>query len=109
MSASYGRIGKEDALAAIQAASWTQPATEPEEDTACEHLGHGVQRIHTFAGPFGADWDLTSAEDAIRSAKKCEWVNHPLGHDLAVLTANDRKIFFDVRRPAGQRQGAPEE
>lgn len=97
-------ISNEEALEAVRGAAWTEPADE--KDTTCghpgctDHPGEGRLRIHTYGRMFGADWDLTGAEEFIRTAKRCAWVEHMMGHELGVIGADDRPIYFDVRRPA---------
>lgn len=97
-------ISNEEALDALRRAAWTEPA--PEEATTCghpgctDHPGEGRKRIHTLLGFIGADWDLPDAEEYIRTAKRCAWVEHPMRHNLGVIGADDRTIYFEARRPA---------
>lgn len=96
-------ISTEEALEALRGAAWEQPA--PEEDAACghpgctDHPGQGRLRIHTMLGPIGADWDLTNAEEFVRTAQRCAWVPHSLQHELGVIGADGKAVYFEVRRP----------
>jgi hypothetical protein len=101
-------ISVDDALAAVRDAAWEKPA-DPEDavcgHTGCtDHPGEGRMRIHTFGRMFGADWDLTSAEEFIRKSQRRAWVDHPMRHELGVIGEDDRPIYFEVRRPTGGAQ-----
>lgn len=53
--------------------------------------------VHTFAGPFGADWDLEGVENFLRGATTVGFSNHIFGHDLVAV--NERVVRFDVQAP----------
>lgn len=56
--------------------------------------------IHSMRGGLGADWDLDGAIAAVESAREVAWVDHLLGHNLAVREADGRIVHFEVKRPA---------
>lgn len=86
-------ITKEEAAAAIRAAA--HHYDDPDSDA------FGRTLIHTFAGPFGADWDLDAALQAVSKAERCGWVDHILGHDLGIETAEGKVVLFQCKRPDG--------
>ena len=58
--------------------------------------------VHSFAGPFGADWDLTAVHAAIDAAAEVHWEQDPwIGHQLAIVELGGRRVYFDVKAPAG--------
>lgn len=59
----------------------------------------GRSIIHTYAGGFGADWDLEGAEHFIENATRIVWSPHLIGHDLLV-SCEGRIVRFDVPMPA---------
>lgn len=63
------------------------------------------QTVHTIVGGgsimLGADWTLDGAVDAIRTSIERGWVDHLVGHDLAVREAGGRVVYMDVHRPVG--------
>ncbi len=90
-------ITVEEATAAVSAAIFTvgQDGWDMEMNPTPKDAGRRI--IHTFAGPFGADWDADSAVAFITRSDDRAWVNHMLDHDLAVV-ADGRIIYFDVKR-----------
>lgn len=74
----------------------------------CEGSGYSSETarriVHTFAGAFGADWELDRVHAAIDAAASVRWTNDLAGHDLAVMV-DGREIRFQVKRPA-QTEGA---
>lgn len=103
MTADY--IEKDVALAALRAAAWEQGA-DPADATCghpgcTEHPAEGRMRIHTTRGGFGADWDLTEAEEFINRAQRCAWVENFMRHELGVIGENGKPVYFEVRKPAG--------
>lgn len=82
----------DQAIKAVSDAAFTLPAEDG-----------GRVLIHTFAGPFGADWDLDGAVKFIMRSTERAWVDHPVGHDLGVL-ADGRIVYFDVTAPVGGGQ-----
>lgn len=113
----------DEAVAAIEAAAWTERPDDEAYRTAVKALeamtaakpgpfsgeeiraviaGHVPaprRLIHTTAGGLGADW---TAEAAVAFARKpgagCFWAWHMLQHDLLVI-ADDRLVHFEVRAP----------
>jgi hypothetical protein len=96
-------ISKTDAIIAVRDASWTQYRAELATcgHTGCEDHPGGVQRIHSLLGGFGADWDVDQVVPFIESAQRCGWlVGSLLGHELAVVGADGRRMRFEAKRPA---------
>lgn len=95
-------ISIEEALEAVRAAAWTEPA--PPEDATCghpgceDHPGEGRKMIHVLSG-FGMDLPLESAEEFVRNAQRCAWVQSLMGHELGAVCADGKARYFDVRRP----------
>ena len=86
----------------------TENAWERREGETCGHPGcedHPRTRavIHTTLGGFGADWDLRAALDALDSAQTIEWSWSLMGHDLLVVTDEDKHLRFGVRMPEQMR------
>lgn len=50
-----------------------------------DHDAFGRTHIHCLLGPFGADWDLDDAIRLLSQATDIGWVEHLIGHDLAVV------------------------
>jgi hypothetical protein len=97
-------IGAQEALDAVRGAAWIQYDSDK---ATCGHPGctdHAAERkrIHTFSERgFGADWNLDFTEAFVMSAKRCGWGGDMPGHDLGVVGADGRLIFFEVKRPVG--------
>ncbi len=67
-----------------------------------EMSDYGRTLLHSFAGPFGADWDLTAVHAAIDAAADVRWKpDHVLAHQLLVIDQDGRRVYFDVKAPAG--------
>ncbi|GGK90636.1 hypothetical protein Ppa06_57710 [Planomonospora parontospora subsp. parontospora] len=69
------------------------------EITDEESERYGEKIIHCFAGMLGADWPLQTALDLLETAQTIAWINHWASHDLAVMDAEGKVRFFDVKRP----------
>jgi hypothetical protein len=94
----FVEVTKEDAIAAVRAASWAKQV-ETCGHTGCEdHIGDGGRYIHVMSG-FGMDMPLEQVEAEIRDALQIGWIDHLLDHDLAVKTAEGRIHCYDVKRP----------
>lgn len=95
-------ISVEEALEAVRAAAWREPAKP--EAAVCghpgctDHPGEGRKMIHVLTG-FGCDISLEAAEERIRGAQRCAWVESLLRHDLGVIDADGYACYFEVRRP----------
>ena len=63
--------------------------------------------IHTRAGGFGADWDVSAAVAFIDAAEQVGWGDSLLGHNLYAVK-DGRCIFFDVKGPAHATNPIPE-
>lgn len=62
----------------------------------------GRTLVHSFAGPFGADWDLAAVYEAIDAAADVRWKpDHFVAHQLLVVDQDGRRVHFDVKAPAG--------
>lgn len=85
-------IGKDEAIEAMRAAAFTIDDLEGSDN--CRTI------IHTFAGPFGADWDLDEAIALVERSVEIAWVDHLICHDLAVREDDKHVIYFDCKRPA---------
>jgi hypothetical protein len=72
------------------------------EVTDPESEDFGRKIVHSYADGLGADWDLQDVLGLLDEARDIAWLPGPftLGHDLAVLTAEGRKLRFDVKAPA---------
>jgi len=67
-----------------------------------EMSDYGRTLVHSFAGSFGADWDLPSVLAAIDDAAEVRWVpGHWLEHDLKISGPDGRRICFAVKAPGG--------
>lgn len=88
----------EEATAAVNGAVFTISQEGWDMDMNPVPKDAGRRIIHTFAGPFGADWDADTALEFIARSDERAWVDHMLGHCLAVR-ADGRVIYFDVKRP----------
>lgn len=94
-------ITKEEALAALRAAAWTQPARD--EDAECghpgcvNHPGPGRLRIHSILGGIGADHDLTTAEHYVDQAESVRWSPSFSGHDLVVSMPDGRVYWYHAQ------------
>jgi hypothetical protein len=64
-------------------------------------------RVHVFCGMIGADWTLQGALDLIADNHRIAWVDHPLGHDLAVEIPSGKTYHLDVARPAAETTPQP--
>lgn len=80
-------LGREEAARLLTAAAFTEERENPRTV------------IHSRAGGIGCDWDLADALALLPDAKLVGWTTGMLGHDLGVVTADDRSILFDVKRP----------
>ena len=78
-------VSKDEAVAAVTAAAW--------------EAYNGRKIVHTYAGPFGADWNLADAVAEITAADQVAWVDDMLGHNLTTVSPDGRVIRFDVQRP----------
>jgi hypothetical protein len=113
-------ISKEVALAALRAAAWPErhdPVYEPakySDGVAVLLAGEQLYRdvtpptqmiVHTFGGPFGADWNLEHAEEFISAASGVFWGFSLFGHHLHAVSdgPDGRCISFDVEAPAEVR------
>lgn len=95
-------ISKADAVAALRKASWTQYRDELSTcgHTGCQDHPGSVERIHSTLSGLGADWDVEAAVAFIESAQRCGWLaGSLLGHDLAVVGADGRRVRFEAKRP----------
>jgi hypothetical protein len=100
----FAEISKADAIAAVHAASWVQYRSELATcgHRGCEDHPGGVQRIHSMLGGFGADWDVDDVVLFIETAERCGWLEGSfLGHQLAVVGADGRRMRFEANRPTG--------
>jgi hypothetical protein len=97
-------ISADEAVALLTAASWR-------DQKGCEYCDHvcdpGDAMVHTFAGPFGADWTLAAAIEHVRAASKVGWGHGLFRHDLGAFTPDDptapegpgRVVWFSVPHP----------
>ncbi len=92
-------VTKEEAHRLLVENSWAEESETCGHPGCTEHRAETSRMIHTFMGPFGADWDLADAEREIETATAIGWAQHLLGHDLAIRTAEGKLVYFDVRRP----------
>lgn len=76
---------REDMLQRLRAAAWTD--------------GNGRTTVHSFAGGFGADWDLADAVAFVEAADVAVWQDNWLNHDLAAQNAEGRVVRFAVPHP----------
>jgi hypothetical protein len=62
------------------------------------------KRIHTMTGgvAIGANWDLSAAEEFVRSAREVGWVRNAFSHDLRAVGPDGYVILFDVPNPDRQ-------
>lgn len=93
-------ITKAEALDLIRANSWDRR----ESETTCGHRGcedHPVTTrvIHTATRGGGADWEVADALAAVEAAQTVQWSWSLLGHDLFIVTEDDRLVSFEVRAP----------
>lgn len=114
----------DEAVAAIEAAAWTEHVDDDAYRNAVEALaamadgkpgpfsGEEIRAviaahvpvprrvIHTTAGGFGADW---TAESAVAFAREpgaeCAWTWHLMQHDLMITSSSGRAVHFEVRAP----------
>ena len=88
----------EEAIAAVDAAAYTiaQEGWDMEMNPVPKDSGRRI--IHTYAGPFGADWDADDAVAFITRSDERAWVDHLIDHDLAVRAVG-RVVFFNITRP----------
>jgi hypothetical protein len=84
-------VTKDDAITAATAAAFT------DED------GRTIVHSVMIGGRLmlGADWDLVDLVTEINRAKELMWFEDPMGHDLALMTTDNRAYKFQVKRPAG--------
>jgi hypothetical protein len=82
-------VTKEAAIAASTAAAFT------DED------GRTIVHSVMISGRLmlGADWDLVDLIKAIIEAKEVMWFEDPMGHELALMTTDNRAYKFEVKRP----------
>lgn len=86
--------------AAAEAAAWD----EGQDCPTCHGDGkipNGRRLIHSFAGGFGADWELPAVLKAIDSATKVGFGAGIMQHDLYVETPDGRTLLFQVPKPDG--------
>ncbi|MFD0856651.1 hypothetical protein ACFQ07_30750 [Actinomadura adrarensis] len=72
------------------------------EVTDPDSSDHGRKLVHCFIGTIGADWDLDSVLDLLRSpGAKAQWSSHALArdHGLQVVAPDGRVRYFQVQRP----------
>ena len=103
-------IAKAEALELIRAHSWDQ---RKNGESTCGHPGcedHPLTRkvIHTVM-KFGADWAMEDALAAVEAAQTVQWGWSLMGHDLFIVTEDDRLVGFEVRAPEEIRQRWTEE
>jgi hypothetical protein len=84
-------ITKDEAAEAIRKAAFRV--------TNLESQDYGRVLIHTFAGPFGADWDLDEAILTVSKAKRCAWLDSITSHDLGIETEDGKVVLFNCQRP----------
>lgn len=118
----YVTLAPEEAVAAMEAAAWTEPPGDETYRNAVDALnrmagerpgpftaeeiravisGHVPEprRIIHAVTMFGADWDLAAAVAFAREpGAVCWWAWDLFGHDLRVR-ADGRKVAFDARAP----------
>lgn len=83
----------EEASVALRAAAWR------EEDSG-RYLIHSFAHADVGGGvALGADHDLDEALARLDDADEIAWVQHPFGHNLAVLVG-DRVLYFQVEGPS---------
>ncbi len=92
-------VTKEEAHRLLVANSYAEEIEECGHPGCTEHRAEGKRRIHTFRGPFGADWDLDEAEREVEGALEIRWVDHLFRHNLGVKCADGSAVYFDVPRP----------
>lgn len=92
-------ITKDEALVAVREASWAKQVETCGHRGCEEHLGDGPRYVHCLSG-FGIDLPLESAEQEIREALKVGWSDHWMGHELVVITADERVHRYEAKRPA---------
>lgn len=85
----------DEAIAAVTAAAFTIRSDDPDDPQQTRRV------VHSFRGPFGADWDLSSVVSCIRASRSLHW--QPIGpfastHPLLVVEADGRKIRFEAKR-----------
>ena len=96
----------EEAIAAVDNATFTiiQEGWDMEMHPVPKDAGRRI--IHTYAGPFGADWDADDAVAFITRSDERAWVDHLMDHDLAVR-ADGRVVFFAAKRPPSGLTATP--
>lgn len=83
-------VALEEVVAALEQAAFT--IGEGNDDA-------GRRIIHTYAGPFGADWDVAEAVEFVRAAEHVYWARSVFQHDL-VAVSNGRVVSFNVPSPS---------
>ena len=94
---------RDEAKRVVSAAGWDEGA----ECEHCEGTGKapgGRRLVHSMLGGLGADHEVEWVNVAIDRADRVEWVNGPLGHDLA-LTVDGRTYYYQVARPGAPVDG----
>lgn len=103
-------ISKDEAIELIRAHAWDR--REGSQSTCghpgCEDHPLTTRVIHTVMR-FGADWAEEDAIAAVRAAQTVQWGWSLMGHDLFIVTEDDRLVGFDVRAPEEIRQRWAEE
>ena len=67
-----------------------------------EMSDYGRTLVHSFAGSFGADWDLSAVLAEIDLASEFHWERDSwIRHQLAIVEPGGRRVWFDVKAPDG--------
>jgi hypothetical protein len=70
------------------------------QEEALDALRHDTRdRIHSFLGMVGADWDTEDVLQAVAESSDVSWVDNIFHHDLCVRKPDGKYIRFDVHRP----------
>lgn len=93
-------ISKDEAAELIRANAWDR--REGNESTCghpgCEDHPLTTRVIHTVTR-FGADWSEADAIAAVRAAQSAWWGWSLMGHDLFIITEDDRLVGFQAQAP----------
>lgn len=95
---------REQVVAAVEAVAFD----EGKECEHCDGTGRtkgGRRVVHSYRGPFGADWDAEGVIELVRASRHVRWGSGFNGHDLAVLEDNGKWVLFQVPHP--QREATP--